>query len=62
MELFRLTLHYQQEEHKKLEDTEKRSREGVGARLDNMLQFISSVLQQKENPESQTLNLEMDDL
>lgn len=52
----------EQDEHKKLEDTEKKSREHIGARLDNMLEDINSVLQQKENPESEHENLEGDEL
>ena len=51
-----------QDEHKKLEDSEKKSRESLGERIEGILWDVDEVMEQKENPESQKLNMEMDDL
>ena len=51
-----------QDEHKKLEDSEKKSRENLGERIEGILWDVDEVMEQKENPESQKLNMEMDDL
>ncbi len=51
-----------QDEHKKLEDSEKRSRESLGERIEGILWDIDEVMEQKANPESQKLNMEMDEL
>ena len=53
---------YVQDEHKKLEDSEKKSRESLGERIEGILWDVDEVMEQKENPESQKLNMEMDDL
>ena len=53
---------YIQDEHKKLEDSEKKSRESLGERIEGILWDVDEVMEQKENPESQKLNMEMDDL
>ena len=53
---------YLQEEHKKLEDTEKRSRDLLSERTEGMLWDLDEIMEQKENPESQKLNMETDEL
>jgi uncharacterized protein (DUF3084 family) len=53
---------HMQDEHKKLEDSEKKSRESLGERIEGILWDVDEVMEQKENPESQKLNMEMDDL
>lgn len=51
-----------QDEHKRLEDTEKRSRHLIGESTDAVLHNIECIMEQKENPESHKLNMELDEL
>ena len=50
-----------QDEHKRLEDTEKRSRETLGNTLEEILANMDHSVEEKENPECQKLNIEMDE-
>lgn len=51
-----------QEEHKKLEETEKRGREDLNETFESVLWEIQDVIGQKEEPSSQKLNMETDEL
>lgn len=51
-----------QDEYKRLEDSEKKSRERLGAKTEQILWDIEAVIEQRENPESQKWNMEMDEL
>lgn len=51
-----------QDEYKKLEDSEKKSREGLGDKAEGLLWNVDEQLERRENPESQKLNVEMDEL
>ena len=51
-----------QEENKKIEESEKRSRELQGEKVEGVLWVVDEVMDQKENPESTKLNMEMDDV
>ena len=55
-------IHKLQEEHKRLEDTEKKSRDLLGERAESMLWDVDEIMEQKENPENQKLNMETDEL
>ncbi|KAI9834833.1 MAG: hypothetical protein M1819_002741 [Sarea resinae] len=50
------------EEHKRLEETEKKNREEMNDRIDGIMWEVRDVLGQKENPETQKLNMETDEL
>lgn len=51
-----------QEEHKRLEDTEKKSRQVLGDRLEGMLAKLDHNVEEKGNPKSHKLNIEWDEL
>lgn len=51
-----------QDEYKKLEDSEKKSREGLGDKTEGLLWNVDEKIERRENPESQKLNIEMDEL
>ena len=51
-----------QDEYKKLEDSEKKSREGLGEKAEGLLWNVDEQIERRENPESQKLNIEMDEL
>lgn len=51
-----------QEEHKRLEDTEKKSRLALGDKLEDVLARMDSAAEDKQNPRGQTSNIETDDL
>lgn len=51
-----------QEEHKKLEETEKRGREELNDTFDGVLWEIQDVIGQKEDPGTLKLNMETDEL
>ncbi|MCJ1477972.1 hypothetical protein MMC13_006647 [Lambiella insularis] len=50
------------EEHKRLEDTEKKSRDIMTERANGIIWDISDIMEQKENPEDQKINMETDEL
>ncbi|MCJ1261410.1 hypothetical protein MMC22_001274 [Lobaria immixta] len=50
------------DEYKKLEDSEKKSREGLGDKTEGLLWNVDERIERRENPESQKLNIEMDEL
>lgn len=50
------------DEYKKLEDSEKKSREGLGDKTEGLLWNVDEKIERRENPESQKLNIEMDEL
>lgn len=51
-----------QDENKKLEEMEKRNRELLNEKLDALVWEVHDVVQHKENPESQKLNMELDEM
>ena len=51
-----------QDEHKRLEDTERKSRQLLGESTEGLLQNIERMMEQKENPESKKINVELDEL
>ena len=51
-----------QEEHRSLVETEKRGREELNETFDGVLWEIQTVISQKEDPSSQKLNMETDEL
>ena len=51
-----------QEEHKRLEDTEKKSRQALGDKLEDVLARMDIAAEEKQNPRGQNSNIEMDDL
>lgn len=51
-----------QDEYKKLEDSEKKSREGLGGKTEGLFWNADEQTERRENPESQKLNIEMDEL
>lgn len=51
-----------QDEYKRLEDSEKKSREGLGEKTEGLLWNVDEQIERRENPESQKLNIEMDEL
>lgn len=57
-----ITLCYAQDENKRLEDTEKKSRENLGYRLNDLVANMDYAMENKENPESQKPNIEIDDM
>ncbi|KAL8750333.1 MAG: hypothetical protein Q9184_006461 [Pyrenodesmia sp. 2 TL-2023] len=50
------------EENKKIEESEKRSRELQGEKVEGVLWVVDEVMDQKENPDSMKLNMEMDEV
>ncbi|KAL8909159.1 MAG: hypothetical protein Q9171_005164 [Xanthocarpia ochracea] len=50
------------EENKKIEESEKRSRELQGEKVEGVLWVVDEVVDQRENPESLKLSLEMDEV
>ncbi|KAI9724483.1 MAG: hypothetical protein M1812_000551 [Candelaria pacifica] len=50
------------DEHKRWEDNEKKSRAELNHKLEEMGWEVHDVVLQKENPESQKINMELDDL
>ena len=50
-----------QDEHKRLEDSEKRSRETLADRLQDILINMDDTIEEKEHPETQKSNVELDD-
>ncbi|KAL8694451.1 MAG: hypothetical protein Q9224_003566 [Gallowayella concinna] len=50
------------EENKKIEESEKRSRELQGEKVEGVLWVVDDIVDQRENPESMKLNLEMDEV
>lgn len=51
-----------QDEYKKLEESEKKSREALGENVDGLIYDVDRVVEHRENPESQKMNIEMDEL
>ena len=45
-----------------MEELEKRNRELLNEKLDGLVWEVHDVMHQKENPESQKLNMELDEL
>ena len=59
----RLTLcRFLQEEHKKLEDTEKKSRDLMSERGESIFWDVGEIMDQKENPGNLQLNMEAEEL
>ncbi|KAI4141903.1 MAG: hypothetical protein LQ341_003388 [Variospora aurantia] len=50
------------EENKKIEESEKRSRELQGEKVEGVLWVVDEVMDQKENPDTMKLNMEMDEV
>ncbi|MCJ1313759.1 hypothetical protein MMC25_007439 [Agyrium rufum] len=50
------------EENKRLEETEKKSRELLSDKAEKILWDIDDIMEQRENPENQKLNMESDEL
>ncbi|KAL8672965.1 MAG: hypothetical protein Q9168_002598 [Polycauliona sp. 1 TL-2023] len=50
------------EENKKIEESEKRSRELQGEKVEGVLWVVDEVVEQRENPESLKLSMEIDDV
>lgn len=48
--------------NKKIEDTEKRSRQEFSARTENLYWEIEDSIDRSENPESGRMNMELDEL
>ena len=51
-----------QDEQRKLEDSEKRSREDLSERAESLFIEINEAMDRSENPESQKSNVEVDEL
>jgi predicted nucleic acid-binding Zn-ribbon protein len=51
-----------QDEHKKLEDTEKRNRESLNDKFDTLMWDIQDMSTQKETPETRKADVAMDDV
>ena len=51
-----------QEEHKRLEDTEKKSRDLMSQRGESIFWDIGEIMDQKENPGNLQLNMETEEL